>query len=181
MKATLCLALFVLFTMAMDRTSADDTQCEVCVKVLEKFEATLSDDDRKDKDKLESLLKKFCKTAKGKDERFCFYIGARADSATSTIGDVTKPLAFFMPPSKICTKLNAKDSQICELKYEKQMDFVEADFKKMKVKELKKILSIWGEDCKGCTEKSDFISRVEKLLPQYAPEAAAARKAKQEL
>lgn len=39
------------------------------------------------------------------------------DSATSTIGDVTKPLSFYMPPAKICEKLKAKDSQICELKY----------------------------------------------------------------
>lgn len=64
---------------------------------------------------------------------------------------------------------------------EKQMDLVNANFKKMKVKELKKILSIWEEDCKGCTEKSDYVAKVEKLLPQYAPEAAAARAAKQEL
>ena len=64
---------------------------------------------------------------------------------------------------------------------EKQMDFVNANFKKMKVKELKKVLNIWGEDCKGCSEKSDFIARIEKLLPQYAPEAAAARKARTEL
>lgn len=61
------------------------------------------------------------------------------------------------------------------------MDYANADFKKMKVKELKKILGNWGEDCKGCTEKDEYISKVESLLPQYAPEAAAARAAKQEL
>lgn len=62
---------------------------------------------------------------------------------------------------------------------EKQIDLVNANFKKMKVKELKKILAIWNEDCKGCTEKSEFIARVEKLMPTYAPEAAAARAAAQ--
>lgn len=56
-----------------------------------------------------------------------------------------------------------------------------ANFKKMKVKELKKILNIWNEDCKGCSEKSDFISKIEGLLPKYAPEAHAARQAKEEL
>lgn len=61
------------------------------------------------------------------------------------------------------------------------MDFVNADFKKMKVKELKKILTTWGEDCRGCTEKNEFIARVEDLLPQYAPEAAAARAQREEL
>lgn len=64
---------------------------------------------------------------------------------------------------------------------EKQIDLVNANFKKMKVKELKKILSVWGEDCKGCTEKSDFITKIETLLPKYAPDAHAARLAKQEL
>lgn len=61
------------------------------------------------------------------------------------------------------------------------MDFVNANFKKMKVKELKKILLNWGEDCKGCTEKGEFIAQVEKLLPKYAPEAAAQRAAKLDL
>jgi hypothetical protein len=43
------------------------------------------------------------------------------------------------------------------------------NLKKLKVKDLKKILSNWGEDnaCKGCAEKSDFIKVVEDLMPKY--------------
>ena len=43
---------------------------------------------------------------------------------------------------------------------------------KMRVGELKKILSNWGEDnaCKGCAEKSDFVKKVKELLPKYEPE-----------
>ena len=43
---------------------------------------------------------------------------------------------------------------------------------KMRVGELKKILSNWGEDnaCKGCAEKSDFVKKVKELLPKYDPE-----------
>lgn len=55
------------------------------------------------------------------------------------------------------------------------------NLKKMKVKDLKKILSDWDDSCRGCTEKSDYIKRIEELLPKYAPEAAAARAAKSEL
>ena len=40
----------------------------------------------------------------------------------------------------------------------------------MKVKELKKILADWGEGCKACTEKSDFIKRIEELKPKYVKE-----------
>lgn len=42
----------------------------VCVNVLTKFGETLSNDDRKNKDTMETKLRKFCKDAKGKDERF---------------------------------------------------------------------------------------------------------------
>jgi len=38
--------------------------------MLTKFSETLSDEDRKSKDKVETLLRKFCKKVKGKDERF---------------------------------------------------------------------------------------------------------------
>ena len=78
-----------------------------------------------------------------------------------------------MPADKICRdKLLKKDSQICDLKYEKQIDVNTIDLKKLKVKDLKKILSDWGEDTKGLAEKSDFIRRIEELKPKYAPQAA---------
>lgn len=51
----------------------------------------------------------------------CFYVGAREDSATSTIGDITKPMSFHKPVNKICQSLNKKDGQICELKYGKYL------------------------------------------------------------
>lgn len=40
---------------------------------------------------------------------------------------------------------------------DKQLDLSTVDLRKLKVKELKKILEDWGESCKGCAEKSDFI------------------------
>lgn len=49
------------------------------------------------------------------------------------------------------------------------------DLKKLKVKDLKKILEEWGESCKGCAEKSDFIRKITELMPKYAPAAANAR------
>lgn len=55
------------------------------------------------------------------------------------------------------------------------------NFKKLKVKDLKKILSDWEEQCKGCTEKSDFISRIKELMPTYAPDAAKTLKERDEL
>ena len=58
---------------------------------------------------------------------------------------------------------------------DKQVDLNTVDLKKLKVKDLKKILEEWGETCKGCAEKSDFIRKINELMPMYAPNAAKAR------
>ena len=49
---------------------------------------------------------------------------------------------------------------------EKQIDLDTVDLKKLRVKELKKILSQWGENCRGCVEKTEFIDKINtvKLL-----------------
>lgn len=100
------------------------------------------------------------------------------------MNEVSKPLSWSMPPEKVCERLKTKDAQICELRYgtfclcfdmlhccyplaEKQIDWSTIDLNKMRVKELKKILDDWGETCKACTEKSEFIKRIEELKPKF--------------
>lgn len=151
-------------------------ECEVCVSFLGKFYESLKENDVKfNNADIEKALMKSCKDAKGKDNRFCYYIGATSDAATKIINEVSKPLSYHVPVEKICEKLKKKDSQICELKYDKQLDLSTVDLKKLKVKDLKKILEEWGESCKGCAEKSDFIRKITELMPKYAPIAAKAR------
>nr|XP_022296231.1 mesencephalic astrocyte-derived neurotrophic factor homolog [Crassostrea virginica] len=173
--ALLCVLYVVGVCSAKKPVTKDN--CEVCVTVIDRFEKTLQDDDRKDTGNIEKLFMKFCKNLKGKEERFCYYIGGLKTSATYILGTMSKPLMSFMPSIKICEKLRDADSQICDLKYDKQIDLTKVELKKLKVKDLKKILSDWGEDnaCKGCAEKSDFIKKVEELMPKYAPEAAKKR------
>lgn len=65
--------------------------------------------------------------------------------------------------------------QTSNLFLEKQIDLDTVDLKKLKVKDLKKILNDWDETCEGCLEKPDFIKRIEELKPRYA------RPAKKEL
>ena len=43
---------------------------------------------------------------------------------------------------------------------EKKIDVNAVDLKKLRVKELKKILSAWDEDCRGCAEKNDFVRKI---------------------
>jgi len=142
-------------------------ECEVCVSVMKKFSEELDDDVRKDYKKIETSFRKFCKGSKGKENRLCYYLGGVEESATGILGEISKPLSWNLPADKICEKLKKKDSQICELRYEKQIDFKTVDLKKLKVRDLKKILNDWDEDCDGCIEKSDFIKRIEELKPKY--------------
>ncbi|CAI8052516.1 Cyclin-dependent kinase 20 [Geodia barretti] len=49
----------------------------------------------------------------------------------------------------------------------KHIDLNSVDLKTLKVKDLKKILNQWGEDCRGCAEKSDFVNRINDLKPLH--------------
>lgn len=144
-----------------------DKECEVCIKFLSKVKKTLTSDEESNVGKIESKLRKACKKAKGKDNRFCYYIGGTDDAATGALGLVTKPMSYHMPAEKICEKLKKKDSQICELQYEQKIDLKSVNLKKLRVKQLKKILNDYDEECNGCLEKSDFIKKIEEIKAQH--------------
>ncbi|MCI4390287.1 hypothetical protein PGIGA_G00120900 [Pangasianodon gigas] len=171
------LSVALVFALVPSSSEAlKEGECEVCLSFLGKFYQSLQDNNVQfTSDAIEKALVKACKDAKGKENRFCYYIGATSDAATKIINEVSKPLSYHVPVEKVCEKLKKKDSQICELKYDKQVDLSTVDLKKLKVKDLKKILDEWGESCKGCAEKSDFIRKITELMPKYAPNAAKAR------
>ncbi|XP_058525261.1 cerebral dopamine neurotrophic factor isoform X2 [Ochotona princeps] len=97
----------------------------------------------------------------------CYYLGATKDAATKILGEVIRPMSVHMPAVKICEKLKKMDSQICELKYEKKLDLALADLWKMRVAELKRILQNWGEECRACAEKIDYVNLIKELAPKY--------------
>jgi len=171
---------FLTVAQGKQLTSANEENCEVCVKFLTRFIDSLESDVKGDAKKIEAAFKKTCKKTKKDDNRFCYYVGGLEESATGIVGEMSAPVSWGMPADKVCMKLYRKDNQICDLKYDKTLDLAKVNLKKLKVKDLKKILSDWDEQCRGCTEKSDYIKLIEDLIPKYAPEAHAARQ-KQEL
>ncbi|KAM9522882.1 mesencephalic astrocyte-derived neurotrophic factor [Salvelinus alpinus] len=174
--SSLSVALAALALVPSSSNALKDGECEVCVSFLSRFYQSLQDNHVKfTSADIENELVKTCKDVKGKENRFCYYIGGTNDAATKILNEISKPLSYHTPVDKICEKLKKKDSQICELKYDKQVDLSTVDLKKLKVKDLKKILEEWGESCKGCAEKSDFIRKINELMPKYAPNAAQAR------
>ena len=50
---------------------------------------------------------------------------------------------------------------------DKEIDWKNVNLKKMRVKELKKILNDWEEGCDGCLEKTDYIKRIESLKHKH--------------
>ncbi|KAJ7316705.1 hypothetical protein JRQ81_002867 [Phrynocephalus forsythii] len=168
--------LLLLLLLPAESHGLREGDCEVCVSFLGRFYQSLRDNNAEfTPNSIEKELLKSCKETKGKENRLCYYIGATSDAATKMINEVSKPLSNHIPVEKICEKLKKKDSQICELKYDKQIDLSTVDLKKLRVKELKKILDDWGETCKGCAEKSDYIRKINELMPKYAPKAASSR------
>lgn len=159
--------LLFLATLVHVSLALREGECEVCIKTIEKFAATLSEDVKKDPKSIETEFKKFCKGSKNKENRFCYYLGGLEESATGILGELSKPLSWSMPADKICEKLKKKDAQICDLRFDKQIDLNNVDLKKLKVRDLKKILNDWDELCDGCIEKTDFIKRIEELKPKY--------------
>lgn len=161
------LFLFALYVSTSGTLREGD--CEVCIKFVETIAEKLTDDVKKDPKKIEIEIRKYCKTSKNKENRFCYYVGGLEESATGILGEVSKPMSWSMPASKICEKLKKMDAQICDLRYDKQIDLNKVDLKKLKVRDLKKILNDWDETCEGCLEKTDFIKRIEELKPKYMP------------
>jgi len=147
-------------------------ECEVCVKVVEAVRAAVPKAKIGNKDVINAEIKKFCKTAKDKDNRFCYYIGGTADAATGLLNAVTHPMSNGLPTDRICEQLKTKDLQICELRYAKAKKNPSAvtadDLKKMRVSELRDFLSELGGECQGCTEKSEYVKKIEAIRAKQA-------------
>lgn len=162
------LVLIILaFGLASVSAGLKAGDCEVCISVLTKFKDTLEKAEQTNKESIEFRFKEYCKNLKLKENRFCYYLGGTEDAATGILSEMSKPFSWGMPMDKVCEKLKKKDKQICELRYDKQIDFKNVDLKKLKVRDLRKILSDWDEGCDGCLEKGDFIKRIEELKPKY--------------
>lgn len=149
--------------LAVSGKSLKEGECEVCTGVLKKLHERLEVEERTNEDSITAGFMEFCKTSKGPEHRFCYYVGGLEESATRIVGEMAKPFSWGMPHLKVCEKLLVKDAQICDLKYPKVIDLKTVDLKKLKVKDLKKILNDWDERCEGCVEKSDFVKRIEEL------------------
>ena len=135
----------------------------VCRSVISQIDATLTTKQREDVEAVEKVMRSWCDTSKGKDKTMCYYMGV-GDAEQGTSGGVKRDISSsFMRginAKRLCNRLKAKDGQMCELKYDKKFDPKSADWKKLRVKELRKIADDEGIDVKGLVEKEEFIKKI---------------------
>jgi len=163
-----CVFFLIHIFQVQSRTFTEE-DCPVCVATIDRFSKSL-EGEAKPKN-IEEQFRKYCLSTKNdKEKRLCYYLGGLEDSATGILSEMSKPLSWSMPALKICERLKKMDAQVCDIKYDKEIDWKTVNLKKMKVKDLKKILDNWGEICDGCLEKTDYIKRVEELKPTYIKE-----------
>ncbi|XP_066523665.1 cerebral dopamine neurotrophic factor [Hoplias malabaricus] len=159
-------AVLLLFGLVCAVTAEE---CEVCVGFLEHLYKSLVATHRELTSALvEEQLMKTCSEATGKENRLCYYLGASSDAAAKVTGEVSRPLSAHVPVQKICQRLQQRDQQICELRYEQQVqDLSREALSKMRVLELKRVLTSWGEECRGCLEKSELIDLIQEVAPKH--------------
>ena len=76
--------------------------------------------------------------------------------------DVAQPFSLGMPSLKLCKRITKQNPEICTVKYPVKTESLDKkDLSKLRVKQLKQILSERGVDYKGLLEKEEFIAKVQ--------------------
>jgi hypothetical protein len=136
-------------------------KCEVCSKVVSHIRV-LTKNSAKNK-KIEKAIGVYCDVANAekykvgtKEKKICYYF----DPIKKL---VAQPIGIGLPEQKVCERLSQQSPEICEVQFvRKAQPASELNLKKMRVKQLKKILKDRNVECVGCTEKQDYIRRVEE-------------------
>lgn len=64
--------------------------------------------------------------------------------------------------------MNASKAEFCIIEHE-VLDWSREALSRMRVLELKRVLATWGEQCRACLEKTDFIELIQELAPKHSP------------
>ncbi|RHY89725.1 hypothetical protein DYB37_006548 [Aphanomyces astaci] len=166
MKLLYVAVVALLGLSAVEVSAKDDKECEVCIKVIDTLKAQYTDllKESKGKPKLdvaEVALEKMCTKFKSSPKekklvrptRMCYFLEPMKK-------DAARQVTFNKDTLKICQSLTKKNPEFCSIRFPIKTE-AGADYSKLRVKELKKILSERGVSCNGCVEKSDFVKKLQ--------------------
>jgi mesencephalic astrocyte-derived neurotrophic factor len=130
----------------------------VCVKVMDEIRASMTKEQAKTKPEIEKAMGNFCarENLNNREKKICYYIDPIKR-------DVAQPFSLGMPTLKLCQRISKTNPEICTVKFPVQTENLDKkDLSKLRVKQLKQILSERGVECKGCVEKEEFIKMVQE-------------------
>ncbi|KAL0591511.1 hypothetical protein ABG067_001109 [Albugo candida] len=153
-------SILVLAFTAIDGRTEDQgavtngAPCEVCVNVINAVKDLHATN--KFKTHEEALLHHCNKVVKtgSKEDKVCYNL-------TPVQKDVGRQLSYRKETGKICKTLSKTNNDVCATRYDVKVS-EDTDLSKLRVRQLKGILSGRGVDCVGCVEKDDFIKKIKE-------------------
>jgi hypothetical protein len=124
---------------------------------MEDISATLSKENSRKKPEIEKAMGAFCakENLNNREKKICYYIDPIKR-------DIAQPFSLGMTTLKLCKRISKSNPEICTVKFPVQTGNLEKkDLSKLRVKQLRQILSERGVECKGCVEKEEFIKKVQ--------------------
>ncbi|RQM24900.1 hypothetical protein B5M09_000061 [Aphanomyces astaci] len=160
MKLLYVAVVALLGLSAVEVSAKDDKECEVCIKVIDTLKAQYTDllKESKGKPKLdvaEVALEKMCTKFKSSPKEKKLVRPTRM-----VLSLRVRSIDVWCDTLKICQSLTKKNPEFCSIRFPIKTE-AGADYSKLRVKELKKILSERGVSCNGCVEKSDFVKKLQ--------------------
>lgn len=124
---------------------------------MEDVRATLTKAESRKKPEIEKAMGAYCakENLTSREKKICYYIDPIKR-------DIAQPFSLGMDTLKLCKRISKTNPEICTVKFPVQTQNLEKkDLSKLRVKQLKQILSERGVECKGCVEKDEFIKKVQ--------------------
>ena len=126
---------------------------------MDDIRATMTKEDSKKKPAIEKAMGDYCankdSALSAREKKICYYIDPIKR-------DVAQPFSLGMPSLKVCQRITKSNPEICTVKFPIKTEKLEKqDLSKLRVKQLKQILSERGVECKGCVEKDEYIKKVQ--------------------
>ena len=152
----------------------DPKHCEVCLKVMTDLHGqvkALPKKQKKDKLKIENMVEKYCskknKNIGARERKLCYFL-------LPIKREISTPFSFGADAKAVCKKLERKSAEVCTIKYPiggaANGSKEPIDYKKMRVKHLKQILTERGVKIKRVwSSKRDFVKACEES-EHLAPE-----------
>lgn len=125
---------------------------------MDDIRSGMSKEDSRNKPAIEAAMGSYCArdNLNAREKKICYYIDPIKR-------DVAQPFSLGMPSLKVCQRISKSNPEICTVKMPVKTEKMEVqDISKLRVKQLKQILSERGVECKGCVEKEEFVAKVKE-------------------